>query len=159
MSNSAHAGEFNSPNVLLAFGCLQMVSIKTLWQTEWQRTRTSRKHLRPTAQSNPLHKNSQIINKMWTKNHLFLLLLLCYYWWICQTILTDWQSASQNFFAVQTLKMMEAEGEKGKFWDTTLVRFPEDTVCKLLFLEVLYGWKHKLLEITSTVPLTNDCKY
>lgn len=31
---------------------------------------------------------------------------------MCQIILTDWQSASLNFFAVQPMKMMEAEGEK-----------------------------------------------
>lgn len=34
-----------------------------------------------------------------------------HYW---QIVLTDWQSANQNFFAVQPIKMMEAEEERDR---------------------------------------------
>lgn len=43
--------------VLLAFGWWQTVSIKTWWRAERQRTKTSRKHLPPTAQSSPFFFN------------------------------------------------------------------------------------------------------
>lgn len=38
-------------------------------------------------------------------------------WLPCTRILTDWQSASRNFFAVQPIKMMEAWGKNGQRWD------------------------------------------
>lgn len=57
MPSLVYVDELKSFNKLLAFGCLQTVSIRTLWRAEWQRTGTSRKHLLPTTQSNPLDKN------------------------------------------------------------------------------------------------------
>lgn len=42
-------------------------------------------------------------------------------WLPCKTILTDWQSASRNFFAVQPMKMMEAWGKNGQRFKTDVV--------------------------------------
>lgn len=87
-----------------------------------------------------------------------LILTQLYYW---QIILTDWQSANQNFFAVQPIKMMEAEGERGRF--ETYVLFPE------LDLKSLPTGATGTERITRVfpyyvtegvfVPLTNDSKY
>lgn len=34
--------------------------------------------------------------------------------WVLTVVLTDWQSASRNFFAVQAMKMMEADKQQQK---------------------------------------------
>lgn len=51
-------------------------------------------------------------------------------------ILTDWQSASRNFFAIQPMKMMEAEKE---MLETRMSVCFLDTPLWLQFEPVLYG--------------------
>lgn len=101
---AAHVGEFNRANGVLTFGCLQTVSIETLWQAEWGRTKTSRMHLPPTTRSSPSHNRETQTSKSCSVKQANTNKK-------CQTILTDWHSASRNFFAVQPMKMMEAEAE------------------------------------------------
>lgn len=57
---------------------------------------------------------------------------------MCQTLLTDWQSASRNFFAIQPMKMMEAEGKKSHVWS--------NYVCRMFFT----GYVWRKTEITNT---------